>query len=67
MEIWAIIGFITAVVLVFVVALWVTSTAVKTFNFSTNTAGLALVVVSMTYASYVTWVITSGNIPFTGG
>ena len=64
MEIWAYIGFAVVVAMAFIVIMTIINKAAIRFNLVTSWAGGLLITTAMAYASYVTWIVTTGNIPF---
>jgi hypothetical protein len=67
MEIWAIFGFVVAVCLVYFLTMWALQKLTMKAGVNTTRGGVTIIVVSMAYASYVTWAITSSNVPFLSG
>ena len=64
MEIWAYIGFAVVVAMAFIVTMTITNKLAVKLNLPTSWAGALLVAVSMAYAAYLAWALTSGNVPF---
>ena len=67
MEIWAIFGFVTAICLLYLLTMWALQKLTMKVGVATTKGGILIIVVSMAYVSYVTWAITSGNVPFLSG
>ena len=64
MDIWALFGMVVAAIIGAFGLMWVTYRVLKKLKVGDNTAGLLIVAVSCIYTAYITWAITSGNIPF---
>jgi hypothetical protein len=67
MEIWAYIGMAIMALFGGFLVMWITYQLLKLAKVSVDTAGLWIVVMSCAYVSYVTWAITSNNVPFLNG
>ena len=67
MNVWAIFGFVIAAILLFFLLMWVVQKAISRLEASSPVGGFFLIGTAMAYASYVTWLITSGNVPFLYG
>lgn len=67
MIIWAIIGMVLVMTMLFMGVLWVTARLLDRLPVSTGVTGISILLVCCAYTAYVTWAITSGNIPFLSG
>ena len=66
MEVWATIGFIIIVLIVFMVLMWTLNKAIMAMDLTTSVSGMALLFITGAYWSGVTYLIMSGNVPFMG-
>ena len=64
MEVWAMFGMGIVGIFLFMFSLWVTNKVASKVGIPDSWTGGILIGVAMAYASYVTWAITSGNVPF---
>lgn len=67
MEIWAIIGMVLVATVVFFVLMGTMFKTLTAMKVTGNWVGMLIVLASNVYVAYITWAITSGNIPFLSG